>query len=88
MRTTVIVATAAYAIILFVFLRSRSVGRPGDHDQSGPEALQVRVTGHQWWWEVQYRDSLPQNWATTANEIHVPVGRPVRVRAAVDRCHP
>jgi cytochrome c oxidase subunit 2 len=39
--------------------------------------LQVRVTGHQWWWEVQYRDSSPQKWATTANEIHVPVGRPV-----------
>jgi cytochrome c oxidase subunit 2 len=26
---------------------------------------------------VQYRDSLPQNWVTTANEIHIPVGRPV-----------
>jgi cytochrome c oxidase subunit 2 len=41
------------------------------------EALQLRVTGHQWWWEVEYRDSVPNNWATTANEIHVPVGRPV-----------
>jgi cytochrome c oxidase subunit 2 len=37
----------------------------------------VRVTGHQWWWEVEYRDSSPQDWAFTANEIHVPVGRPV-----------
>ncbi len=35
------------------------------------------MTGHQWWWEVQYRDSLPQDWVTTANEIHIPVGRPV-----------
>jgi cytochrome c oxidase subunit 2 len=42
-----------------------------------PEALQIRVTGHQWWWEVQYRDAAPDRWATTANEIHVPVGRPV-----------
>jgi cytochrome c oxidase subunit II len=42
-----------------------------------PDALQIRVTGRQWWWEVEYRDSLPSRWATTANEIHVPVGRPV-----------
>ncbi|HEX6670110.1 MAG TPA: cytochrome c oxidase subunit II, partial [Gemmatimonadales bacterium] len=41
------------------------------------DALQVRVTGRQWWWEVEYRDSVPNRWATTANEIHVPVGRPV-----------
>ena len=42
-----------------------------------PEALQIRVTGHQWWWEIEYRDAAPDRWATTANEIHVPVGRPV-----------
>ena len=41
------------------------------------DALQVRVTGRQWWWEVQYRDSVANRWATTANESHVPVGRPV-----------
>ena len=77
MRTTVIVATAATTIILFVFLiLDLSVGR-AITTNPGPEALQVRVTGHQWWWEIQYRDSLPQNWATTANEIHIPVGRPV-----------
>jgi cytochrome c oxidase subunit II len=77
MRTGVIVATAATTIILFVFLiLDLSVGR-AITTNPGPEALQVRVTGHQWWWEIQYRDSLPQNWATTANEIHVPVGRPV-----------
>ena len=76
-RTPVIVATAATTIILFVFLiLDLSVGRAITANP-GPEALQVRVTGHQWWWDVQYRDSLPQNWATTANEIHVPVGKPV-----------
>jgi cytochrome c oxidase subunit 2 len=35
--------------------------------------LEVRVTGHMWWWEAQY-----PNGAVTANEIHVPAGRPVR----------
>ena len=42
-----------------------------------PDALQIRVTGRQWFWDVEYRDSLPSRWATTANEIHVPVGQPV-----------
>jgi cytochrome c oxidase subunit 2 len=77
MRISVIVATAATTIILFVFLvLDLSVGR-AITTNPGPQALQIRVTGHQWWWEIQYRDSLPQNWANTANEIHVPVGRPV-----------
>ena len=41
------------------------------------DAIQIRVTGRQWFWDVEYRDSLPSRWVTTANEIHVPVGRPV-----------
>ena len=77
MSVTVIAATAATIVILFVFLvLDLSVGRALTTNP-GKEALQIRVTGFQWWWDVQYRDSLPQNWAFTANEIHVPVGRPV-----------
>jgi cytochrome c oxidase subunit 2 len=32
-------------------------------------ALQVRVVGHQWWWEMRY----PELGIITANELHVPV---------------
>jgi len=39
------------------------------------DALRVEVTGHQWWWEYKY----PDLGITTANEMHVPVGRPVQV---------
>jgi cytochrome c oxidase subunit 2 len=38
-----------------------------------PGALVVRVTGHMWWWDVQYGDAGVR----TANEIRIPVGRPV-----------
>jgi cytochrome c oxidase subunit II len=38
-------------------------------------ALKVHVTAHQWWWEVRYPDLD----VVTANEIHLPVGRPVRL---------
>ncbi len=43
----------------------------------GPDsgALTVRVIGHQWWWEFQYPD---QN-VVTAGDLHVVVGRPVRL---------
>lgn len=38
-----------------------------------PDALQVEVTGHQWWWEFYY----PEYGVRTANEVYVPVGRTV-----------
>ena len=38
-------------------------------------ALHVRAIGHQWWFEFEY----PEQGVTTANELHVPVGRPVSV---------
>jgi cytochrome c oxidase subunit II len=33
------------------------------------------VTGHQWWWEVQYPDAR----VVTANEVHIPTGQPVYI---------
>ena len=42
--------------------------------------LSVRVIGHQWWWEVEYEDPVPQNRVRTANELHVPVGVPVALK--------
>src|SRR5690348_12979138 len=32
------------------------------------DAQELRVIGHQWWWEFQY----PQQNVVTANELHVP----------------
>jgi cytochrome c oxidase subunit 2 len=40
-------------------------------------AVTVEIIGHQWWWEIAYDASEPIRRATTANEIHVPTGRPV-----------
>jgi cytochrome c oxidase subunit II len=33
-----------------------------------PDAVHVRVIGHQWWWEFRY----PDLGVVTANELHVP----------------
>jgi cytochrome c oxidase subunit 2 len=40
----------------------------------------LRLIGHQWWWEVIYEDPQTSRSFTTANEIHLPVGEPVRLR--------
>ncbi|MCB8821792.1 cytochrome c oxidase subunit II [Microvirga rosea] len=42
--------------------------------------LTIKVTGHQWWWQVDYEDEQPNRTFTTANEIHIPVGEPVRLK--------
>ncbi len=39
-----------------------------------PDALTVRVVGHQWWWEFQYPD-YPQ--LNTPNILHIPTDRTV-----------
>lgn len=39
----------------------------------------ILVTGYQWWWKVEYFDGAPAQWFTTANEIHIPTGRPVNI---------
>lgn len=36
----------------------------------------IVVTGHQWWWRVEY----PEAGVITANEIHIPSGRPLTVQ--------
>ena len=77
MTRVILGAAAVTAAVLFVvMLMNFATGRQLTASP-GPEALQIRLTGHQWWWEVEYRDSVASNWASTANEIHVPVGRPV-----------
>jgi len=48
------------------------------------QVLTVEVVGHQWWWEFRY----PEFNLTTANELHVPVGRTVSLKmGAYDVVH-
>jgi cytochrome c oxidase subunit 2 len=45
-------------------------------------AVTVLVIGHRWWWEVRYAGRTPGEHFTTANELHIPVGQPVRLELA------
>lgn len=51
-----------------------------DSPPEDTDALQVEVVGHQWWWEFRY----PELDVTTANELHVPVGRTVHLHLTSD----
>jgi cytochrome c oxidase subunit 2 len=41
--------------------------------------LRVKITASQWWWGVEYSSVDPQRTLTTANELYLPVGRPVDI---------
>jgi cytochrome c oxidase subunit 2 len=76
-------SVAATVVIITIFtltsyLVTRTLAAPGE------DALSIRVRGLQWWWEVTYPDARPDQSFTTANEIHIPVGRAVRIELAAD----
>jgi cytochrome c oxidase subunit 2 len=71
--------TAAPAIILLI-LFVLMVRTMRDTAEPVGEAMPVKVIGHQWWWEFQY----PELGIVTANELHIPVGQPVRVELSSD----
>lgn len=39
-------------------------------------ATTIRVVGYRWWWKVEY----PESGIVTANELHIPVGKPVKLQ--------
>ena len=74
---TLILAGIAVPTVQNIFGLARV---PGD-------ALPVTVVAHQFWWEFSY----PEQDLKTANELHIPVGRPVRITlegAASDPVNP
>lgn len=46
------------------------------------DAMRVRVTGHMWWFDVEYLDAEGNVTRRDANELHLPVGQPVIVELA------
>ncbi|MYZ49561.1 cytochrome c oxidase subunit II [Rhizobiales bacterium L72] len=48
------------------------------NDPPSDPPLTIAVRGQQWWWKVTYKGSPDQQFET-ANEIHIPVGEPVRL---------
>jgi cytochrome c oxidase subunit II len=70
-------AVAVTAIVLLVLLAASVSTGKGLSSLATRDAVHIEVIGHQWWWEVHYADPTPSQRVTTANEIHIPVGRPI-----------
>jgi cytochrome c oxidase subunit 2 len=66
----------ALALAAFVAYAAVLDQRSGGATPSGGDALRIEVEGRQWWWEVRYRSDQGRP-VPVANEIRVPVGRPV-----------
>lgn len=66
------VVPALIVVVVFVVtVRAiRAFTTPATSDDA-----EVELIGRQWWWEVRY----PRLGIVSANEIHIPVGRPVRL---------
>jgi cytochrome c oxidase subunit II len=77
MTTVVTGATAMTVVILFALLVVSIFAGRGLSTPSAPDPVTLEVIGHQWWWEVHYVDAVPSQRIVTANEMHIPVGRPV-----------
>jgi cytochrome c oxidase subunit 2 len=67
-------------IVLFVTMIWTFVTLANTGPQPGPAAVRLEVIGHQWWWEVHYLSDDTSQEFTTANEIHIPVGKIVSVK--------
>jgi cytochrome c oxidase subunit 2 len=69
-----LITTGLAALAIASFLTDRSMANAAAH-----EGLSITVTANQWWWDVRYNSSDPSKTLHTANELHLPVGIPVRI---------
>jgi len=80
---TVISALLLVGLLVADVITDRALSRlPVDN------ALHIEVTGFQWWWQARYAPENGGDGFAVANELHVPVGRPVVVSlVAADVIH-
>jgi cytochrome c oxidase subunit II len=79
----VAIATGITVVILLAFLTySVFVGNAMSKLPTADQRpITVEVVGHQWWWQIRYVDAQASRSFETANELRIPVGRPVIIRA-------
>jgi len=74
---TVGAAVGISVVALLVLLTASEITGRDLEALKSQSALRIQITGNQWWWDVQYLNPNPSLTVATANEIHLPVGRPV-----------
>lgn len=73
-------ASAVTLVLLFVMLIASVSTGHAMASMSEENALDVTIIGRQWWWEIHYPDpNFPNKEVITANELHIPAGRTIRL---------
>jgi cytochrome c oxidase subunit 2 len=72
-----IAGIALPAVVLSVLLFYGLSLTSGLSDRIEGDEMRVRVTGEMWWWRVAYLGEDGEPVVRDANELHIPVGRPV-----------
>ena len=68
----------AFPVVVLSALLIYGLGLTGRLSEApAPGEMRVRVTGEMWWWRVAYLDGAGREVMQDANEVHIPVGRPV-----------
>ena len=70
---------ALTALLVYVLMPAPSAAR-----DAASFAARIEVTGELWWWRVRYLDSAGGVLFETANDIRIPVGKPVEFRLKSD----
>jgi cytochrome c oxidase subunit 2 len=84
LRRSVGYAVAGSSVLLFVLLFASFVADRAIATLPLDGAVHIDLTGHRFWWEARYDPGEPALAFSTANELHVPVGRPVVMRLRAD----
>jgi cytochrome c oxidase subunit 2 len=78
-RMLIVGGGIAFTSVVLLALLAYSLARANGLHPHTAGALRIEVTGEQWWWRVRYLDAAGGTDFVTANEIRVPVGRPVSI---------
>jgi cytochrome c oxidase subunit II len=73
-KVTIAWTVIPFLIVIFLFLMT--IGAMNRADPPPAPAPDLVITGHQYWWQVDY----PGSGVITANEIHIPTGKALSVR--------
>jgi cytochrome c oxidase subunit 2 len=75
-----LITLGLFVLTIGSYVADRSLAFAGH----GQRPIRIQVTAQQWWWDVRYQNPIQANDVVTANEIHLPVGRPAHLQLIAD----
>jgi cytochrome c oxidase subunit 2 len=80
----IVTAAVAMTVVIITGFTLASFAATRGMSPTEPEPLVIQVRAYQWWWQITYPDAQPARRFVTANEIHIPLDRPVRVELSAE----